>query len=404
MTSPYLSLIESGQREPSSEILDHLARVLGADAHELATGKPAGLEADLELRVQQARLDLHQGKRDPAERKAGAVLEQARDAGLGRVHARALTVLASIRKAANDFDGARSLLEEALTVWRDQPVHLKFETIANYGVLLQGIGESRYAIHVLESYLLELDQAGLPDPMARMRVHSALVPCYRGLGMRRQANAAAETALRLGPRVEDPEQIACMNQNVAISLQDQGRHDEALEVLRRAEDLYQSLDWALPVAWSRWNRGIVAGDKGDFDEARSSLQGAVEELERIGGPPSDKAIVWTELARVERLAGNVERAIELLRRARPLIAADEVAESAMNARELGLCLASSDPDAAVAELRRAVDLYAAADNPRERAEALLHLGELYKQRGEMEKAVHALGEGLRASLEVDGSP
>lgn len=402
MTPPYLSLIEAGKREPSSEIIDHLARVLDVDPRELATGRPAGLQADLELRLQRARLDLHQGRTGDAETAVQAVVDEARAADLPRVLARSLTVLASTRRNSGDVPGARALLEEALSVWRDQPTHLRFETVANFAVLLLATGEARYAVHVLESYLLELDRAGLADPVARMRIHSALVACFRELGMRREANAAVETALKLAPRVDDPEHLACMNMNVAVVLQDQGRHDDALDVLRRAEEYFHDLDWSLSVARSRWNRGVVAADKGRYEEARESLTAALDALGQAGAPMQQRANLLNEMGRLERLAGDTDRAIPLLRRARADLSPVDAVDQGINARELGLCLAVTDPEAATAELRRAAEHFAAAGHRHERAATLQDLGHLYRTRGMLDEAVAALDEGLQLSLEAEG--
>jgi tetratricopeptide (TPR) repeat protein len=404
MAPSYLSLIESGQRDPSPDVLAHLARILDLDEQELATGRPAGLQAELELRLQQARIDLHQGRRDVATETARFVGEEAQAADLSRLHARALTVLAGCLRESGDIDAARELLEQSLQVWSQHPPHLRFETVANHAIMLLYFGEARFAAHLLETYLLELDEAGLPDPLARMRTYSALVACYRELGMRRESNAAAESALRLAPRVEDAEQIACMSRNVSVSLLDQGRHEDALEVLRRAEDVYQELDWSRSIASTRWNRGMVAGAKGDFDQARACFEEALAELERAGTAAGERAGLINELARVERFAGNTERAIELLRQVRPDIPVDESGSRAMNHHELGLCLIASDLGAAESELTQAAELYELAGNRRDKAQALLDLGNLYREQGKSDEAAAALEAGLRASLEADQLP
>ncbi len=57
-THAYVSTIEAGRRNPSREALEHFAGKLGVDVDELLTGKPADLEARLDARLMQARIDL----------------------------------------------------------------------------------------------------------------------------------------------------------------------------------------------------------------------------------------------------------------------------------------------------------------------------------------------------------
>jgi tetratricopeptide (TPR) repeat protein len=149
---------------------------------------------------------------------------------------------------------------------------------------------------------------------------------------------------------------------------------------------------------------MVAGAKGDFDQARACFEEALAELERAGTAAGERAGLINELARVERLAGNTERAIELLRQVRPDIPVDESGSRAMNHHELGLCLIASDLGAAESELTQAAELYELAGNRRDKAQALLDLGNLYREQGKSDEAAAALEAGLRASLEADQLP
>src|SRR5688572_5340686 len=96
ITSSYLSLIESGRRVPSPEILAHIAARLSVDPEELLTGRPPGLEVTLEMELHEARELAHKGGLEAAEAKATQVLKNAERSRLGRLRAKALTRLGAI--------------------------------------------------------------------------------------------------------------------------------------------------------------------------------------------------------------------------------------------------------------------------------------------------------------------
>ena len=398
ISASYLSLIESGDRVPSAEILDHIAAQLGVDADELATGRPAGLEANLELDLQQARTLAHQGRPTEARELIEEVLSKAKKFDTNRLQARALTVLALLIEELEGPRAALEIFDEADRLWKAEPLHLKFEAVVGIARCHHTIGETRYAAHLLETYLMDMERDGVADPTAKMRVNSSLVGFYRTLGMARQSTAAAEIAIDLVPEVKDPEQIACMNMNVARALLDQGRHSDALAALRSAEAIYDSLEWPTSVARTQLNRGIVEAEKGNLDQARDCLTAAAEELGAVDGAEGFRGYALNELASVERQAGDPEKAIGILKEARKLLGPDNVIEHAYNRREMALCLERTDPGKAEAELRKAVDAYRAAGANRELATTLLHLGRLLREQGDVDSASLRLEEGLQAAL------
>src|SRR5919201_592039 len=70
----YVSQIESGRRQPSSEALQFFAQRLGVSPRYLATGIPDGVESRIQYELERARALIRQG--EPAE--AQAVLETVR--------------------------------------------------------------------------------------------------------------------------------------------------------------------------------------------------------------------------------------------------------------------------------------------------------------------------------------
>jgi len=354
MTAPYLSLIESGQRTPSHEALSHIARRLGVEVGELETGRPSGLEAQLELELQEGRRIYFAGGLEEAEQLLAGTVGMAQKYRVSRLEARARIALGAIFEARADFTAARDEYDAAQALLADEPVHVRFEAVIGYARCVRFLGNPRLGTHLLESYRLELEQQKMDDPTAKMRVLSSLVHFYLAIGYERRAAEAAEEAIRLAPQVDDPEQIACMNMNVARALLDQGRHDDAIEMLKRAEQIYQSFDWPLPTVRVKINRGIAELGKGRFDAACATFSEVVDDLETKPEYGAELGAALNFLGKAERLRGNAV-AVDHLKRARKLLAHADVFELARNAHELGLALSDSDPARARKELKSASD-------------------------------------------------
>lgn len=394
MSAAYLSLIEGGQRPASEKALGHIASKLGVDRDELVLGKPTGTEGRLELQLQEARAAAHRGNLERAEELLVEVEAESARYKMATVQAKALTQLGSLALSADEVERASDLFIEALELMRECAPHQKFEALVGAAQVHHAQGDTRMAVHMLESYLIGLRQARAEDPQALMRVNSALVQFYRALGMYSQATSAASEAMRLSPQVEDPEQLACMSMNVGRALYEDGKHDEAVDALKRAEQLYQMLDWPLPTIRARINKGMVQFGKEQLDDAKESFGSALAALDDYPNQKLIRADVLNELARVERLLNNPSRAQELLTEARSYLKRANLIERAFNEREMGLTLAPEDLETAKDELRRSARNYLSAGAQSEAAQSLLELGRLLREQGNDGEAAAVLQEGL----------
>lgn len=399
-SASYLSLIESGARRPSPEILGHLASRLGVDPEELLTGRSPNIEIDLELRLQETRELLRLGRVDDAVRDAKTLAADAQNAGVRRVEAKCYEVLAGVDEQRGTPDTALEHYRKAESLWSSEPSHRRFQTMAGMGRCHHALGDPRFAVHLLESYLLELDRDGVPDPVAVMRIQATLVNTYSALGLREKAAEYADQAQRLAPNVTDAEQLACMNMNVARSLFERGHVADALDAIRQAELAYLSLGWEVDAARAKLNRGIVQKEKGEVDSARANLTEAARTLQ-AAEHPSAAAEALTLLGAIERESGNQSGAIALLLEARDLLRNGDFTERAANLRELGLCHRDRDPEESMSQLRRAIDLYVLARAPTEVVATYKLLGDVLRECGRIDESADAYCAGIEA-IEVRG--
>ena len=158
--------------------------------------------------------------------------------------------------------------QRAEELWREQPLHLRFEAVAGVARWTEYLGDAWLAVFMLESYRNELEAAGKPDPLALMHTWTALIHPYFAAGLSEKAVEAARHALALETRVEDPEELACMHLAVARSLSYDGHHDDALQSLRKAEEIYLSQGWRNRAVKTKVNEAIVLSDKENWNAQR----------------------------------------------------------------------------------------------------------------------------------------
>jgi tetratricopeptide (TPR) repeat protein len=392
-TAAYVSTIESGKRTPSSVALAYFADRLQVEPEEILTGRPPNLALKLELDVQDARMILSDGRYEEADAIFSEVAEAARQYGLGRSEAKALEGRGLVAERSGSPEVGLEHFERAGQLLETEPPPLRVEAVAGVARCTQMMGDVRYAIHILESFLMHLRD--IPDPLALMRIYSSLVWPYTEVGLYTKAAQAATEALRLEARVDEPEQIANMHVNVARELLRQNRSDEALASLRRAETIYVSLEWKTEVARAHLARAIVFTDQGSLHEARSCLQKALEVFRQTRSN-LNQARALNELARVERSSGQSGEARRLLEESIALLQEGDVAELAVAHREMALAMVDETPELAEKNFRIAIDLYRQADESLQAAAVYRQLGDLLFRRGDVSGSRESYREGLIA--------
>lgn len=398
-THAYVSSIEAGRRTPSRIALDHFASRLGVDADELATGRPANLTARLLMQMHEARRLVSSGKRTEAEAIYKRVAGEAEQFDLPIARAKAEQGIAFCAERNGDIESAIDRYEIAERLLDGESPLTRVDAIAGRARCLQMLGDTRYAVYVLESLLQLLEHRGLQDPDALVRIHASLVAGYFELGLYDKASASANTALNLAPRASDPEQLANMHINAARVLLHEGRTGDAEESLKKAEQLYRQLDLRSETGSAYLAQGFVLAREGRPDEAREKLRLALDFL-RDYPNPVDEACALNELARLERLDGNLTIAEELLEKSIARLQDSDVSQLAIAHRELALCQMRSDPQNAEKNLKRAIELYDRAAEPIQLAITYRALGDLLKDQGESSAGSDAYRTGIMSLEEA----
>ena len=395
-THAYVSTIEAGRRRPSRAALEHFAAKLGVDVEELTTGRPPDLVPRLEMALQEARGAASAGRLDDAEARLAAVAREARSFDLARTEARAIELQGFCAEQRGRLEQAVDLYDQALATLRGESPTTRASATAAKARCVQTMGETSYAIYLLEGLKEILEREGLRDPTALLKLLAPLVVAYFEAGLHEKAAAAATEALRLAPEVEDPASVAAMHVNVARMHLHKGEHGDAEEALRRAEDLYRQLDLKIEMGIAHLARGYVASRGTQLAEARRHLVAAKAIFEATGSR-INQANATCELARLTRLEGDADSASSLLNEAVELLSAGEdVRTLAWAYRELGLCEADLDPARAEKNFRQAIELYERTTETLELASTYRCLGDLLGAQGDDSSSCEAYRLGILA--------
>jgi tetratricopeptide (TPR) repeat protein len=394
-SSAYISMIEAGRKVPSPAAVRQFAAKLRVPVQELALGVPSNLEAEILVRMQDGWRSLYLGDYVRSRKAFAACERDAKRFQYPVLQAKALVGRAWCAERQGQTADAMAVFEAALTLLQAHaPAPAAVEAVAGLARCQQMAGSARLALDTLERYLLELERKDLAEPSALMRVYASLVWPYCELGLRNKATDAAVKALRLQARVENPEEIAGMHLNVARALLNDGRPDAAMESLNKAEEIFRDLNWQTEIARAQINRGIVLLAEGNRTRARDEMRAALETFREVGFT-RDEARTLNELARLERLMGDVSSAETLARQALELLCEMEaIPELALAHRELGLCLSERHREQAEEHLRRATVLY-------DQCGETIHAADTYRLLGELLEPIDpdagrdAYHEGLR---------
>jgi tetratricopeptide (TPR) repeat protein len=391
----YVSTIEAGRRTPSREAIEHFATRLGVTPDELLTGRPADLEARLELSLQEAMVMLSGEAANDAEERFRAIAKDAQRFNLTRIRAKAEEGLGLWNERRSQPEQALAHHQNSHDLLKGEPASEWVDAVAGKARCLEALGDVRYAIFLLESLLDRLEREKLRDPDALSRLHASLVFAYLEAGLPRKAAESGAELMALAPHLTDPLRVAQMHMNMARLFLHEGRIEEAQRSLRRADEVYGHRNLKTESAGAHLALGYVASREGDLPQARAQLELAVAIFEETSNQP-DLVRTLNELARVERLEGSNDGARALLERSISLMGSNDTPILAWAHRELGSTHIQDDTSVAEKHFRVAIELYERSGLAFETAITYRALGDLFHDRGDGEAACDAYRTGITA--------
>jgi tetratricopeptide (TPR) repeat protein len=175
----------------------------------------------------------------------------------------------------------------------------------------------------------------------------------------------------------------------------QGRASEAVDLFKRATELYAECKDDRGLATALNNLGSAYQEIGDYSSALASLQQSVELLKRIGDPRGEAA-AYGNLASVFETRGDFERAEEFFRRALELsFKLNDKSSYAYHQSNLAsLMVRKGDLDAAERYYEEALRTFDRLGNAQANSTTLANLGLLRNSQGRSEEARVLLEQSL----------
>ena len=397
LSPSYISLLESGKRQPSDDVAALLAERLGCAVEDLLT--PAGEERRkaAELSLEFARLSLRDNNpNDAIERLRALLAEEGLDKAL---RDDAAWELATALELVLDVDGAieitAGLHERAI----NGTTHLPLASVAIYlGHLYQISGDMNAAIRIGEDAVRLLKERRETTSRQFFRLMATLAAAYFGVGDFHLARAYLRDATQVAQRFADPQGEAALAWNAALAAENLGRLDEALLLSRQAlAILSEHAAGSLDVARLRGTAAylVVRQDPSKVAEARALLDLAEPELPRMGAV--DAAVHRVVMAMVSLLEGDLGEAERVAREALVVLAAYPSEEQARAHLILGDALAAQGRQPEAVE-RFVAAVQSLENQPGSRGTALLwrEVAERFVGLGRLDDAI----DGYRAALDA----
>lgn len=396
-SAAYVSHVEHGKRNPSHEAITYFAERLGMTYDQLITGRDPDAELRLEIKIQSAIAQIHQGNPGKAWPTLEEALEEANEMSSARAARRALEGLALSFFRQGDIEAAESTYGRLADLLPESAYEERTAAIVGMGRCLFHQGKTRDAIDLLETHETRLTRSAAPDPTALLQVYAAMIGPYADLGRMDKAKEVAVKGSDVAPLSGDTEQLACLFINRAGLLLEQGEPREALMFLARAEDTYKQLGWEAEAANVNVARGMVLLEQEDLTRARAMFESVLgdEVASRV------QARALTGLAQVLRRSDDPKQGLALTQKALEFVDASLAGETAEAKREAGLCAqAAGMNDEALTYWRDALALYKDAGDQAESAKTATFIGDLLMEMGRTDEAAAAYREGLSAMGEL----
>lgn len=393
----YISLIESGKREPTQRAVQVLATRLRVSAQWLLTGEDEGrLEQD-RTDVAFARLALHEGRHEQARDLLEALLarQDVSDDVVfeARLHlAGALERLGSLKDAIGILETLREQSEA------DPDRRPWLPVMVSLGRCYREAGDTAHAIDLVEAALARCRSLGLEGLDGQPALVSTLAGLYAERGDHHKAGVVLDQLIESTDAGGGARDRAYAYWNAGINACELGQRGEALRLVEKAAALLADSDDDRNVARLRVSRAwiMLAQQEPDAAGARALLTAVLPSLEVHAGAAS-VAAAHVELARAELLLGRSQEAAAQAQQALAVVGSDHALIRARAHALLGAALvALGRQDDGRRALGTAADLLEQAGSTRHAASAWRQLADAYAVAGEPGFALEAARRALDA--------
>ncbi|HYY90119.1 MAG TPA: tetratricopeptide repeat protein [Chloroflexota bacterium] len=384
----YISLIESGKRDPSPAVIRALARKLGCSATYLECGVGEEALADLKTGVRQANTALAAGRTDEALMRFTELLDAYGVDAFPQLYREIQRGHAMALESAGRLDEAVAELERIAMSVRG----LDWDEWATVQIGLCRCHRKRddlaACVAAGEEALTTLQAVGEGSADAAIRVGVSLLDAYLEGGDVLATRQLAARLVRAADEGGSPKVRIAAYRQAAIAAEVQGDYDSGVRLAERALAVLSEDDDFRAIGWLRVEYAslLLRARPGAADQARTLLLAHEREMAVTASDEGDLADCVIELARAEIALGRPEEAEKQAKRAIELIGPVACRASAQAMSVLGeTYVRLGRHEEAIEALTRGAEYLETAGLPREAAQAWFDVAELLRHTGSSER-------------------
>jgi transcriptional regulator with XRE-family HTH domain len=397
LSASYVSLVESGRRQPASSALGHIAERLGVDTGFLRDGIDADVRHRARLALGRAQAALGRGDVDDAyarftelDGSPGLSEEQRRQVRMGR---------ATAAEARGDLEEALRLLAELADEARQAPTVYPWMDVA---VALcrcyREAGDLDLAISIGEEAMHRARELGLDVTDEFVRLGCTVLAAYQERGDLARATVLAEDMIRLADDMGAPHTRGAAYWNASLVAESRGEIGQALVLVDRALAMFGESDdrrnlerLRVTYAWLLLQQFPPQAEK-----ALDLLDSVRSDLVEHGGPV-DVGSCDAERARAFLALGRTAEARDAAEQSLAGLGDQPRIESARARLLLGRVLREQgDRGGCFDQCAAAATTLESMGASRQAAAVWRELGDMYRDLGRADAAMDAYDRALRA--------
>lgn len=395
LSPSYISLIESGRREPTDAALGVIAERLGSTVEYLKHGDEGPAEARAKLALDYARLDLVSGEASSARDR---ILALDLEPVTRQVRVEALLALAQAHEMLGDLESAVGVLEPLLTQARGEQHHLDAAAAATALVASYvESGDLGRAIEVGDRQLAELEEAGLTGTDEHLRLGSTTLWAYVERGDLLYATHRAAELIRQAESLGTPRGRGSVYWNAALVAEQRHDYGLAKRYTERALALLGEGEVSRDIPRLRLNYAwlLLRSDPAEPATALQQLDRAAPELQ-VSGSEVEMARLDVERSRAHLMQGDPVAAEMYGRAALDRLGDQPRLDGAAAQLAIGDALhARGEVEAASRAYRWAADMLGMMSASRQSAAVWRELGDRFLGHGDVTGAAQAFDRALR---------
>ncbi|MGZ4163624.1 MAG: tetratricopeptide repeat protein [Tumebacillaceae bacterium] len=391
VTPSMISQIEADKANPSHKLLQAIAEKLETPIEYFLTDMQMQIEQIATYKVARAMMEAGEFE------QAIPILSDLMEDSIPQLHSAEIQFdlaecLLEQGKLDEALDGFDKVLSSATT---RKDLYMQILALKKLGFVEENRHNYPLAIYHWQKALDLLEKVEDRDPFLAAEILRQLGKVYCYLGEKQDALNSYQKAHEYLEGTANFKKIADLYRQLGETFKEHGEFDRASEYAQHAISIYRGLKNIKLAIEVKENFGIVKGEDGNTDEALKTLAACLIEYSEYGYVEK-MAHTHGEMARIHLTNKSYDEAANHCQQALDLLGESDLERGYVYRTFSTIRKEQKDYAAAVSYMEQSVKIFEIADLPREIAKSYSLLGDIYKEQGDLQKAIHSLEQMKRA--------